>query len=88
MPLYIAGKELAGIMAWVPQSGRVALGLSIISYNGKVFVGVNTDEGLVPDPDAIMDAFYAEFDNLLELARQVEALPKQAAPAKGQMWRW
>ena len=82
MPLYIAGKELAGIMAWVPQSGRVALGLSIISYNGKVFVGVNTDEGLVPDPDTIMDAFYAEFDNLLELARQVEALPKPASPAK------
>lgn len=82
MPLYIAGKELAGIMAWVPQSGRVALGLSIISYNGKVFVGVNTDEGLVPDPDAIMDAFYVEFDNLLELARQVEALPKPATAAK------
>ncbi len=78
MPLYIAGKELAGVMAWVPQSGRVALGLSIISYNGKVFVGVNSDVGLVPDPDVIVEAFYAEFDELLELARQVEALPPPA----------
>lgn len=39
MPLYIAGKELDSIMAWVPQAGRVSMGLSIISYNGKVFVG-------------------------------------------------
>ncbi len=82
IPLYIAGKELAGVMAWVPQSGRVALGLSIISYNGKVFIGVNTDVGLVPDPDAIVEGFYAEYDQLLELARQVEALPKQVAPPK------
>ncbi|MCA9874813.1 MAG: DUF1298 domain-containing protein, partial [Anaerolineales bacterium] len=82
MPLYIAGKELAGVMAWVPQSGRVALGLSIISYNGKVFIGVNTDVGLVPDPDAIIEAFYTEFDALVELARQVEALPPQAADTK------
>jgi len=82
IPLYIAGKELAGVMAWVPQSGRVALGLSIISYNGKVFIGVNTDAGLVPNPDDIVEAFYGEFDEYLALARQVKALPEKAAAAK------
>ena len=79
MPLYIAGKELAGVMAWVPQSGRVALGLSIISYNNKVFIGINSDVGLLPDPDAIIAEFYEEFDLLRELARQVDALPPTPA---------
>jgi len=68
MPLYIAGKELDRIMAWVPQAGRVSIGLSIISYNGKVFIGVMSDEGLVPDPDAVLTGFYEEFDLLKELA--------------------
>jgi diacylglycerol O-acyltransferase / wax synthase len=75
IPLYIAGKELDGLMAWVPQAGRVALGLSIISYNQKVFIGVNSDAGLLPDPDAFIEAFYEEFELLRELARQVDALP-------------
>lgn len=79
MPLYIAGKELAGVMAWVPQSGRVSLGLSIISYNQKVFIGVNSDVGLLPDPDNIIEAFYTEYELLRDLARQVDALP-QAPP--------
>lgn len=68
LPLYIAGKELDGIMAWVPQAGRVSLGLSIISYNGKVYVGVISDEGLVANPDAVLAGFYEDFEVLKELA--------------------
>ncbi|MBE2223164.1 MAG: wax ester/triacylglycerol synthase family O-acyltransferase [Anaerolineae bacterium] len=83
LPLYIAGKELDGIMAWVPQSGRVSLGLSILSYNGKVFIGVISDEGLVPDPDAILTGFYEEFDILKELAAQKQA-EKEAEPTPAQ----
>ena len=79
MPLYIAGKELAGVMAWVPQSGRVSLGLSIISYNQKVFIGINSDVGLLPDPDSIIAEFYEEFELLRDLARQVDALPSDPA---------
>ncbi len=80
MPLYIAGKELDTIMAWVPQAGRVSLGLSIISYNGKVFIGVISDEGLVPNPDKVLAGFYEEFDILKELAAEKQA--KDAAQPK------
>jgi WS/DGAT/MGAT family acyltransferase len=71
-PLYMAGGRLRGIMGWVPQAGNVALGISIISYDGEVLVGINTDNGLVPNPSAIIDHFYVEFDQLLQLKNEVE----------------
>jgi WS/DGAT/MGAT family acyltransferase len=70
--VYLAGAPLEALMFWVPQSGRLGLGVSILSYAGKVWMGVITDEGLVPDPDAIITAFHTEFDELLELAHDVE----------------
>ena len=71
-PLYFAGRKVDNIMFWVPQSGRLGLGISIFSYNGRVTIGVGTDAGLVPDPDHIIEAFYEEFESLLELVRQAE----------------
>lgn len=83
MPLYLAGNKITGLMFWVPQSGRVGLGISILSYAGKVFVGVATDAGLVPDPDSIIENFYEEYDALLDLVRQAEAVAaEEAAPVE------
>ena len=67
--LYLAGKAIRDIFFWVPQSGRVGLGVSILSYDGSVRLGVGTDSGLVPDPEAIVAGFHEEFDALLRLAR-------------------
>jgi diacylglycerol O-acyltransferase len=64
--LYLAGKPIRDIFFWVPQSGHVGLGVSILSYNGTVRLGVATDAGLVPDPRAIVLGFDQE---LAELAR-------------------
>jgi WS/DGAT/MGAT family acyltransferase len=58
--LYLAGEPLGRAMFWVPQSGRLGLGVSILSYAGEVMVGVASDAGLVPDPAAIVDGFHAE----------------------------
>ncbi|WP_420632395.1 WS/DGAT/MGAT family O-acyltransferase [Candidatus Leptofilum sp.] len=74
MPLYLAGQEIEGLMFWVPQSGRVSLGISILSYANKVFLGVATDAGLVPDPNEIMEGFYTEFDELMALVHEAEAV--------------
>jgi WS/DGAT/MGAT family acyltransferase len=72
-PLYLAGKRLRRIMCWVPQSGRLGLGVSILSYAGEVCLGVATDAGLVPDPEKIVGGFQAEFDELMDLVRLIEA---------------
>lgn len=65
IPLYLAGQPIESFMFWVPQSGRLGLGISILSYAGNIYVGVATDAGLVPDPDEILSGFYAEYDELL-----------------------
>ena len=66
--LYLGGAPIGTVMAWVPQSGRVSLGVSIISYNGKVWLGVATDQGLVPDPETIVSLFKEEYEDLARLA--------------------
>jgi hypothetical protein len=42
-------------------------------------MGTITDAGLVPDPDAIIDAFHTEFSELLEEAREASLQPVQIA---------
>ena len=66
-PLYLAGKRIVELDFWVPQSGGIGMGVSILSYDGRIQFGVITDAGLVPDPDRIVGRFDDEFDKLLWL---------------------
>lgn len=79
--IYLAGAPLDTIMFWVPQSGHLGLGVSIISYAGQVRVGIATDPGLVPDPDQIVDAYRTEFEALAKLAQQIEETPVETQTA-------
>jgi len=67
-PLYLAGAEVRELMFWVPQTGTISLGLSILSYNGKVYFGVIGDGKRVRDPDAIVQRFGEEFEKLMLIA--------------------
>jgi WS/DGAT/MGAT family acyltransferase len=67
-PLFMAGVEVRELMFWVPQTGSIGLGLSILSYNGKVYFGVIGDGKRVRDPDAIVQRFDAEFEKLVLIA--------------------
>jgi WS/DGAT/MGAT family acyltransferase len=64
--IYLAGKAMRSMMFWVPQSARLGLGVSILSYAGQVRLGVATDSGLVPDPQSIIDAFEEEMKAMME----------------------
>ena len=63
--LSLAGRRLSRMMFWVPQSGDVGLGVSILSYAGGVQFGVIADRKLCPDPQALIDAFQPQFDALM-----------------------
>lgn len=67
-PVYLAGCAVREIMFWVPQTGSIGLGLSILSYRGKVHFGLIADARLIPDPDAVARRFGEEFEKLLYLA--------------------
>jgi WS/DGAT/MGAT family acyltransferase len=67
-PLYLNGVEVRELMFWVPQSGSIGVGLSILSYNGNVHFGLIGDAKRVRDPDAVTRRFAAEFEKLLLIA--------------------
>lgn len=67
-PLYLAGSRIREMMFWVPQTGSIGIGLSILSYNGRVHFGLIADAKLVPDPRAVIQRFGTEFEKLLYLS--------------------
>jgi len=68
MPLYLGGRKITDMMFWVPQTGSIGLGISILSYNGAVHFGLIADAKLMPDPDSVIRRFRPEFEKLLYLA--------------------
>ena len=75
--LHMAGARLAQQMFWVPQSGDIGIGVSILSYHGQVQFGLVTDRKFVDDPQEIVKRFAPEFDKL------VYWLLLEGAPPKG-----
>lgn len=73
IPLYMAGQKIKEIMFWVPQAGRLGVGVSILSYAGNVYLGIATDAGLVPDPDTVLEGMYAELERMKVLAQAVSS---------------
>jgi WS/DGAT/MGAT family acyltransferase len=74
--IYIAGAPVRQLMFWVPQSGRLGIGVSILSYDDRVWLGVATDVSLIPDPDAIVQYYHDELDGLHQMVRQAEAIER------------
>jgi WS/DGAT/MGAT family acyltransferase len=64
-PLYLVGSRIDQIMFWVPQSGDIGLGVSILSYNHSVQFGLITDRRFIPDPQTVTPLFVAEFEKML-----------------------
>ncbi|UXH80982.1 wax ester/triacylglycerol synthase family O-acyltransferase [Roseateles amylovorans] len=67
-PLRFCGSTVERVMFWVPQSGDIGMGVSLLTYAGQVQFGLMTDAGLCPDPSLIIQAFEPEFQKLLTLA--------------------
>jgi len=68
VPLKFCGATLRQTMFWVPASGDIGVGVSILSYGGGVQFGLITDEALCPEPQRIIDCFEPEFEQLLYLS--------------------
>jgi len=65
--LAFCGSTLRQSIFWVPQTGDVAVGVSIFSYGGGVQFALITDRELCPEPQKIIDRFAPELDKLLWL---------------------
>jgi diacylglycerol O-acyltransferase / wax synthase len=50
------GAEMVELIAWVPQSGRLGLGVSALTYADELRLGIAADAGLLPDPVRLVDS--------------------------------
>jgi diacylglycerol O-acyltransferase len=62
--LIMADAPIQSIIGWVPQTGRIGIGLSFLSYNEQLVVGLNVDAGVIPDPEKFMELFMEEYKAL------------------------
>ncbi len=67
-PMSLCGSRLRQVMFWVPQSGHIGVGVSILSYGGGVQFGLIADRRLCPEPQKIVERFEPEFEKLVTLA--------------------
>ncbi len=67
-PVYLAGRRLVDAMFWVPQRADIGIGISILSYAGRVRVGVIADIERIARPERFLDAFHEEIGAMERLA--------------------
>lgn len=59
-PISLAGCAVRELEYWVPQTHGVGVGISILSYAGRITLGVAADAAVLPDPGRLLDAFRRE----------------------------
>ena len=60
--LSMASSPIQNLMFFGPQSGKMGVGISILSYNGKVTLGVSADENMIPNPELLVNYFTQEIE--------------------------
>ncbi|NRR32539.1 DUF1298 domain-containing protein [Oxalobacteraceae bacterium] len=61
---YLAGSRMTDLICWVPQAGKLGVGLAFISYAGQIQLALFVDTDLVPDPDRLMQLTQDAFGEL------------------------
>jgi diacylglycerol O-acyltransferase / wax synthase len=78
IPLYLTGAKVDSFFGFGPTIGA-ALNITLMSYCGICYIGVNIDTGAIPDPDVLMDCMADGFDEVLAVAG---GSGRVAAPAR------
>ena len=66
---YLAGARMSDMVFWVPQTGNLGIGVSIISYAGNIQFGVFADRKLLPHPERFAALCVEQFTQLAEAGR-------------------
>ncbi len=73
VPLFFSGARLAEAYGMVPLDDEAGLGVAVLSYDGKLFVGLNADFDRVADLALFRDAVADSFAELLREAHKRRA---------------
>jgi diacylglycerol O-acyltransferase len=79
-PLYLLGRELTALYPVVPLARRQALGIAVMSYNGRLGFGLLADYDALPELEMIAQELRMAIAALAKAANI--APPRKRAPAK------
>jgi WS/DGAT/MGAT family acyltransferase len=79
LELYVLGRPLRSIFPMVPLAANQALGVAIMSYDGRLFFGCNADYDALTDLEPFADDLRAE---VAELVAAAGARPPDRPPAR------
>lgn len=65
--LALAGRPVTEVLFWVPQSGSIGTGVSMLTYRGRVQFGVTSDRALIGEPVRLVEQLAVEFERLVFL---------------------
>jgi WS/DGAT/MGAT family acyltransferase len=68
IPLYLLGRRLQAIYPLVPLAANTALGIAVISYDGRMGFGLNSDYDALPDLDLLADELRQSISALISAA--------------------
>ena len=79
-PLYAFGAKLEDVMPLVPLAADHAVGIAVVSYNGKVFFGLSGDERALPDLDVLRGGIEDSIAELRSITRRGGRAGRGGAP--------
>jgi diacylglycerol O-acyltransferase / wax synthase len=68
-PVHVLGSRMLDVIPLVPLAAEHALGIAVLSYNGRLTFGLSADRGTVPDLDVVEQGIAASLDELKALAK-------------------
>jgi len=83
VPMYAAGARVHSAFGMAPILDGLGLILVVVSYYGRISVGISSCEHIVPDPDNMAECFAGSLDELelaiskADPARLVSEIPKR-----------
>ena len=81
IPLYLMGREMIDLFPMVPLARKQALGIALMSYNGRLNFGLTGDYDLMPDLDDLAGDLHAALAELAEAAGTSVTTPPPVVPA-------
>jgi hypothetical protein len=74
------GREMIDLFPMVPLASKQALGIALMSYNGRLNFGLTGDYDLMPDLDELAGDLHAALTELAEVAGTTVTTPPPVVP--------
>jgi WS/DGAT/MGAT family acyltransferase len=78
-PLYFMGAEMLESIPIVPLGGNLAIGVAILSYNGRLTFGVHADPDACPGLSHFVDGLRGDLDAILTDAETARGAARETA---------